>query len=114
MKQLLFPIALSCILIITAVLSGIYITSKCDALIEDIRNSDDIDTFQEQWDSFSTIAAFLTPYDLIRTGDSNCRHYVTLIESNAEAADVEAAREVMISSIKQIKRIHSLDWELIF
>lgn len=114
MKQILFPILLAVSLTITAISTGIYISSECDSLISEANNRSESGEFQEHWESFSKIAAFLTPYDLIRTGDSNCRQFVALIESDADDDDVEAAREVMISSIKQIKRIHSLDWELIF
>ena len=114
MKQILFPILLAVSLTITAICTGIYLCSECDSLISEANAVSESAEFQEHWESFSKIAAFLTPYDLIRNSDSNCRHFVALIESDADDADVEAAREVMISSIKQIKRIHSLDWELIF
>lgn len=114
MKQILFPAILAISLALISILSGVLICAECDDLIEQASHASESAAFRENWESFSKVAAFVTPYDLIRTGDSNCRHYIALIESGADDADIEAAQQVMISSIRQIKRIHSLNWELIF
>lgn len=114
MKQTLFPALLAISLALLSLFSGIRICTTCDDLMEQASHASESEAFLESWKSFSKVAAFITPYDLIRTGDSNCRHYIALIESDADDADIEAAQEVMISSIRQIKRIHSLNWELIF
>ena len=113
MKQIIFPTLLALSLALVTIFSGMKITTDCDELIRQVSDESEFDTFRENWESFSKIAAFITPYDLIRSADSNCRHYTALVESDADLADIEAARDVMISSIRQIKRIHSIDWELI-
>lgn len=113
MKQILFPVILVIVLTIGAIFLDFYITSECDALIVEASGGNGSSAFQHHWESFSKIAAFITPYELVRTGDANCRNYIALMEADAAVADVDAARDVMISSIQQIRRIHSLDWELI-
>ena len=114
MKQLIFAILLSISMIVFTAMSGVWMTRECDRLCALAGDSEAVHAFRERWERFSMLSAFLTPYDVIRSGDSTCRQYVALVESNADPADIEAAREVLISSLLQIKRIHSVDWELIF
>ena len=114
MKQILFPAILAILFFGISILSGVKVTKRCDELIAQASHVSEAEEFRKNWESFSKTASFISPYDLIRTGDANCQHYVALIESDADDADIEAAREVLISSIQQIRRIHSLDWELIF
>lgn len=114
MKQFIFPILLAISLALISIFSGIKITSECDQLISELADDSKSSKFKEHWDSFAEYASFVTPYDLIRTAESDCHHYIALIESDADEADIESARDVMITSIHQIKRIHSLNWELIF
>jgi hypothetical protein len=114
MKQILFPIILLISLTLTSLWLGHKITSGCDNLIQQAADEEDSASFRENWESFSKFAAFITPYDLIRTADTNYSEYIALMEADADASDIDAARDVLIASIRQIRRIHSLDWELIF
>ena len=114
MKHILFPAILLISLALASLLLGHKITCGCDDLIKQAADEEDSATFQENWESFTRFAAFITPYDLIRTADSNFSEDIALIQADADTADIDAAREILISSILQIRRIHSLDWELIF
>ncbi len=113
MKQLIFSIVLILSLIIFTVWAEIKLTTQCDELLFHLAQ-DDIDNFQADWESFSALASFLTPYDFIRTADSDAHNYLALHNADAETADIDAARQVLQSSIRDIKRIHDLSWELIF
>ena len=114
MKQILFPILLVIALTLFSLFSEHKITSECDELISLASEKAQSTELRENWEEFSKFAAFITPYDLIRTADSNFHEYLQLLQSHADEADVAVARDVYISSVRQIRRIHSTDWELIF
>ena len=113
MKLVIFAILLAIILVGTAIWSGNHLTDACDGLLFQLGHSDHA-TFKEHWQSFRTLAAFLTPYDLIRNADANAQNYLALVHENADPSDIEAARNVLQASIRDIRRIHELSWELIF
>lgn len=113
MKQVLFAIGIAIALIVFSIFSGKIVTDECDQLLYQLYQKDAA-TFEENWTSFSNMVAFMTPYDLIRTAESNASQYLSLVHSDASSDDREAAREILISSIQDIRRIHSISWELIF
>ena len=113
MKLLIFAILLAIILAGAAIWSGNHLTDACDSLLFQLGQSDHI-SFEEHWNSFRNFAAFLTPYDLIRSADANAQNYLALVHANADPSDIEAARTVLRASIRDIRRIHDLSWELIF
>ena len=113
MKLLLFAILLSLLLIGWSIWSGCYLTDACDRLLFQLNQSDHA-SFNAHWHAFRDLAAFLTPYDLIRNADANAQNYLALVHANADPADVEAARQILCSSIRDVRRIHDLSWELIF
>lgn len=113
MKQLIFAISLAIGLILLTIWGEIAITRQCDKLTDHLAQGD-TEAFQSDWDTFSKFASFLTPYDLIRTADSNAENYLSLYNANADVSNTDAARKVLESSIKDIRRIHDLSWELIF
>lgn len=113
MKQMIFAILLALSLILLTSISGRAVTDECDQLLYQL-SQNDVDTFEENWQPFTEIAAYITPYDLIRVAESNVNNYIALCKSNADPADIEAARQILLSSIRDIRRIHSVSWELIF
>ena len=113
-KQMIFAIVIALSLAVATLLVGAYITDECDQLLFQLSQEPNISTFQGNWKSFSKIAALVTPYDLIREAESNEENYIALLKSDADPADIEAARQVLRSSIRDIRRIHNLSWELIF
>ena len=113
MKLMLFSVFLAIALVGSSFLLGDALTDQCDQLLFRLSQSDDA-TWEKDWASFSRLAAFFTPYDIIRTANSNAENYWTLRLSDADPADIDAAREVLKSSIWDIRRVHDLSWELIF
>ena len=113
MKLVIFAILLAILLAGAAIWSGNYLTDECDRLLFQLSHSDHA-AFEEHWQTFRDLASFLTPYDLIRSADANAQNYLSLVHANADTADVEAAQNVLQASIRDIRRIHELSWELIF
>ena len=113
MKLFVFAILLAVILVTTSIWSGNHLTNACDRLLFQLAQSNHV-AFEEHWKSFRKLAAFLTPYDLIRNADANAENYLALVHANADSSDVEAARQILCSSIRDVRRIHDLSWELIF
>lgn len=114
MKLLIFALILAISLAGIAVWCGNAIAEDCDRFLLWLRGEHDADEITARWEAFTSKAAFVTPYDLIRTGDANCENYVALLEANADSPDLAAARRLLESSIREIRRIHTLSWELIF
>ncbi|MBQ8288481.1 MAG: hypothetical protein IJX76_06900 [Clostridia bacterium] len=114
MKLLIFALVLAISLTGLAIGWSGYIRSGCDDLLQSLEYPSDTETIRTGWEAFARRASFVTPYDLIRSGDQSAEQYAALIASAADPADVEAAREVYRSALWQIRRIHALSWELIF
>lgn len=114
MKLLIFALVLAIALCGLAIGWSGHVKGECDALLETIDQPVDAETIRGEWAAFARCASFVTPYDLIRSGDQSAEQYAALIASDADPADVEAAREMFRSSLRQIRRIHELSWELIF
>lgn len=114
MKPVIFALLLVICLSGFAIWSGFAVTEDCDRLLYALDSPADADVIAEKWESFMQAAAFVTPYDLIRTANSACENYCALVKSDANAADVSAARKVLIAALREIRRVHTLSWELIF
>lgn len=114
MKLLIFALVLAIALCGLAIGWSGYIRSECDALLETIEQPVEAETIRQEWSAFARCASFVTPYDLIRSCDQSAEQYAALVAAEADPADVEAAREMFRSSLRQIRRIHELSWELIF
>lgn len=113
MKLLIFA------LVLTVALTGLsigwsgYIRGGCDNLLESLEHPLDAETIRAEWEAFARRASFVTPYDLIRSGDQSAEQYAALIAADADPADIEAARQVYMAALRQIRRIHALSWELV-
>lgn len=114
MKAFLFALILSVVLIGGAIWCECAVTDECDRFISIVESSENISHLYEEWDRFSQIVAFVTPYDLIRSANSACQNYCSLTSSNGTTAEIEAARSGFISALREIRRVHALSWELIF
>lgn len=114
MKLLIFALVLAISLTVLSIGWSRSIRNGCDELLAELDRPTGAETIRTDWEAFTRRASFVTPYDLIRTGDQSAEQYASLLASNADAADVEAAREVYRSTLRQIRRIHALSWELVF
>ena len=113
MKLLIFAILLTVAVVTGTVISCTYVNATCQRLQWLTSDPAGVLALEERWERFSSLAVLITPYELIRNADVNCRQYLALVEANADTADIEASREAFIASVQQIKRLHSLSWELL-
>ena len=114
MKLLIFALILAIGLTGLAICWSGSVCNNCDDLLESLERPSDATTIRREWEAFAGQAAFVTPYDLIRSGDQSAEQYAALLDSDADTADLEAARQVYRAALLQIRRIHALSWELIF
>lgn len=114
MKLLIFAIVLAISLTGLSFGWSGFIRNRCDDLLGSLDHLSDAETIREEWEAFARRASIVTPYDLIRAGDQSAEEFASLLASDADPADLEAAKQVYRSALWQIRRIHTLSWELIF
>ena len=114
MKLLIFALLLAIGLTSAALVVSRAVSDQCDVLIEELPNSSAHQSLHQTFEKFSHYAAMVTPYDLIRNVNSDWENYFALLQSDADPTDLKAARMMLESSIREIKRVHTLSWELIF
>lgn len=114
MKQLIFAILLAIGLASAALFVSHAVADNCDELANAIAKGDDPNALHGKFEKFSHYAAMVTSYDLIRAVNSDWEHYFALLRSDADPADLKSARMMLESSIREIKRVHTISWELIF
>lgn len=114
MKQLIFAILLAIGLAGAALFIGHSVSDNCDELSEAIAEDSDPHVLHQKFEKFSHYVSMVTSYDLIRAVNSDWENYFALLRSNADSADLKAAQMTLVSSIREIKRVHTISWELIF
>lgn len=118
MKELIIAIVLVLVLPVGALLNSYHLTEDCDALLKTIdltvTNKMYAQNISDEWLSLMRLAAFSTPYDLIRNTNNACEAYLTRLESDANPAEAAAALVQFKSAVRDLRRIHAFSFELIF
>lgn len=117
MKQLIFAIVLVVALPIGAIINSCIIANRCDALLDSLElNRNDAEyrsTINEAWLELRKLAAYSTPYDLVRSTHNACETYLSRLESKSETSEINASLVQLNSCLSDIRRIHAFSLELI-
>lgn len=118
MKILIFAIILALILPIGAWANSHFLVERCESLlttVEQSRNDGDCsELIAESWNELRKIAAYTTPYELLRNVNNACEGYLSRLETSEDAGEVNAAYVQFKSCLEDFLRLHSLSPELIF
>lgn len=118
MKILIFAIILALTLPIGAFLNSRYLVARCEKLtdaVERCQNGEDnASEIEENWAQLKRIAAYTTPYDLLRSINNACEGYLSRHEYSEDEGEINAAYVQFKSCLEDFLRIHSLSPELIF
>lgn len=118
MKELIIAVLLVLVLPVGALVNSYLLTERCDALLTALERDPTADDYsvaiRENWLSMRKIAAYSTPYDLIRSANSACESYLCRLERDDDTDEVDAALVQFRSTLHDLRRIHSMSLELIF
>lgn len=118
MKELIIAILLVLILPTGALVNSYLLTERCDALIDRLESAhtdeDYTKNISDEWRSLKRLAAYTTPYDLIRSANNACEGYLARFDEDPSDIETKAALVQFRSAMSDLRRIHAFSLELIF
>ncbi len=113
MRQIIASCIVVAAILLPLCMAGRSVANDCEALIELLEQNKDPEQAEALWKDLSCRAAYLTPYDLIRSGEQAAGQYFAFCASNGDSTDIASSKKVFIAAIREIARIHTLSPELI-
>ncbi len=118
MKQLLIAVFLVLLLPISAFINGHLLTERCDSLLNALNSDPDTEGYADKisvdWTRLKTIAAYTSPYDLIRAANNAYEAYFSWLSNDCTSTDFETAKVQFEACLRDLRRIHGFSLELIF
>lgn len=118
MKELIISILLVLVLPAGALVNSYLLTKHCDALMntleQDRADEGYAKSVSDDWHTLKRIAAYTTPYDLVRGANSACEGYLCRLSEDRDATETDASLAQFKSALGDLRRIHTFSFELIF